>query len=92
MILDNDGDVNQPNKDGFYQLEYVFAISKKESFVQVLLETKKVDLNQKIYKYEDDSNEKFLVTYLLLAAASSISKIPKILLDLNVFDVNMKHL
>ena len=37
------------------------------------------------YKYEDDSNEKFLVTYLLLAAASSISKIPKILLDLNEF-------
>ena len=99
LLVENGCDVNKPDYRMCFPLEQAIY-DNNYALVHALLETHKIDFNQRItkdnesfYMYErigDQKEKSHTETYLHLAASKS-SKILKAFLELNVFDVNVKN-
>lgn len=91
FFIEHGADPNIPDKEGIYPLEHAIKLNSK-GFVSSLIESEKVDLNQKIQvKNSSSSNDgnKSLVSYLHIAAESTNDHILKIFLSNDLLDVNI---
>lgn len=87
FFLDHNVDVNAPDTNGVYPLEYAIGINSF-NFVKTLIKSRKVDfskrLNQKSSSFMGGNNQ----TYLHLAAICKDNNILSELLKLNLIDIN----
>lgn len=91
LLIENVYDVNKPNEEGIYPLEYAID-SEFVELVSALLKTQKVNYNQIINYCDIQSLDQYesTGTYLHLAATCG-TDILGMLLGLNVFDINARY-
>lgn len=91
LLIENDYDVNKPNKEGIYPLEHAIN-SEFVELASALLKTQKVNYKQIINYCDNQSLDQYesTGTYLHLAATCS-TDILGMLLDLNIFDINARN-